>query len=129
MGRKMRTAMRTKTSPQSTAPTLTPKRDSLRESPRGRRPADALADPFEHYKEPDDEEEADEEAEHSDFGNGPDDALGVYLRQMGAIPLLNRKQELDLAQKLERHRSRFRRAALCNWLTVARVVETFDRIH
>src|ERR1017187_8273179 len=29
--------------------------------------------------------------------HGADDALGLYLRQMGAIPLLNREQELALA--------------------------------
>src|SRR6516165_8404954 len=28
-----------------------------------------------------------------------DDALGLYLRHMGAIPLLTRAQELDLAQR------------------------------
>jgi len=61
--------------------------------------------------------------------NAPDDALGLYLRQMGAIPLLNREQELALAKRLEYRRSRYRRAALLNWRTVRKVVETFDRIH
>ncbi len=60
--------------------------------------------------------------------SGPDDALGLYLRQMGAIPLLNREQELTLARKLERERGRFRRAALWNWLTLTRVRETFKRV-
>jgi RNA polymerase primary sigma factor len=57
-----------------------------------------------------------------------DDALGLYLKQMGAIPLLNRKQELELAQRLETARSRFRHAALSNWYVLGRVLETFDRI-
>jgi RNA polymerase primary sigma factor len=60
--------------------------------------------------------------------SGPDDALGLYLRQMGAIPLLNREQELALARQLEKVRQRFRRAALSNWPTIARVVETFERV-
>src|SRR5437588_10765530 len=47
----------------------------------------------------------------------PDDALGLYLRQMGAIPLLTRDQELTLAKRLERLRQRFRHAALSNWET------------
>ena len=34
---------------------------------------------------------------HEDTSGGPDDALGLYLKQMGAIPLLNRSQELVLA--------------------------------
>jgi RNA polymerase primary sigma factor len=73
------------------------------------------------------EEEAHEHEDHEGL-TGPDDALGLYLRQMGAIPLLNREQELALARRLEHTRQRFRRAALASWLTVARVVETFERV-
>jgi len=57
-----------------------------------------------------------------------DDALGLYLRQMGAIPLLNRKQELALAQKLEHARDRYRRAVLMNWYNLERVTTTFEGI-
>jgi RNA polymerase primary sigma factor len=60
--------------------------------------------------------------------SGPDDALGLYLRQMGAIPLLNRKEEETLAKKLEHQRQRYRHAALCNWRTLDLVVETFQRV-
>ncbi|MGF1582213.1 MAG: RNA polymerase sigma factor RpoD/SigA [Gemmataceae bacterium] len=69
-----------------------------------------------------------DENEQPDELRSPDDALGLYLRQMGAIPLLSRKQELHLAEKLEVARKRFRRAALWNWLTLARVAETFERV-
>jgi RNA polymerase primary sigma factor len=89
------------------------------------------------WEEPDldnDEDEASEEAEetapaaeeHDD--HAPDDALGLYLRQMGAIPLLNRDQEIALAQRLEEQRDRYRHAAMCNWRTLKRIVETFERI-
>jgi RNA polymerase primary sigma factor len=47
---------------------------------------------------------------------------------MGAIPLLNRKEEETLAKKLERQRQRYRHAALCNWRTLNLVVETFQRV-
>jgi RNA polymerase primary sigma factor len=57
---------------------------------------------------------------------GPDDALGLYLRQMGAIPLLSRQQELDLARRLERARTRYRRAALASWRTISLTVATFE---
>jgi RNA polymerase primary sigma factor len=67
-----------------------------------------------------------EAAEHE--GNGPDDALGLYLRQMGAIPLLDRREERELAERLEFRRTRYRRAALMNWRTVRRVVEMFERV-
>ena len=68
-------------------------------------------------------------AESDDYASGPDDALGLYLRQMGAIPLLNREKELSLAQKLERHRNRFRNAALLCPRVLQRVVEKFEQIH
>src|SRR6185437_8480294 len=56
------------------------------------------------------------------------DALGLYLRQMGAIPLLSRDQELALAERLELKRRRFRHAAMMNWRTLAAIVETFERV-
>src|SRR5262245_57782202 len=59
---------------------------------------------------------------------GADDALGLYLKQMGAIPLLNRDKELALALRLETARARYRRAALFNWVVVRQVVERFQRI-
>jgi RNA polymerase primary sigma factor len=58
--------------------------------------------------------------------HGSDDALGLYLRQMGAIPLLNREQELALARRLERARQRFRRAALFSWDVLTWVADTFE---
>jgi RNA polymerase primary sigma factor len=63
-----------------------------------------------------------------DDAHAPDDALGLYLRQMGAIPLLTRDQELALAKQLEMRRQRYRQAALSCWRTLARVAETFDRV-
>src|SRR5262249_58219833 len=48
-------------------------------------------------------------------GQVGDDALALYLRQMGAIPMLNRKQEPELAVRLEAARKRYRHAALWNW--------------
>jgi RNA polymerase primary sigma factor len=68
------------------------------------------------------------EAGETEDSSAPDDALGLYLRQMGAIPLLSREQELALAQRLEKARQRYRRAALLNWRTLHKVVEMFERV-
>jgi RNA polymerase primary sigma factor len=57
-----------------------------------------------------------------------EDALGLYLQQMGSIPLLNRSQESELAQRLDRARQRFRHAALCNWGAIAHVLDTFEQV-
>ena len=71
---------------------------------------------------------AQDEATEEDYASGPDDALGLYLRQMGSIPLLNRQRELDLAQKLEYRRNRFRVAALMCARVLHRVLDKFDQI-
>ena len=70
---------------------------------------------------------ADTEAIAED-SSAPDDALGLYLRQMGAIPLLDRNQERELAERLEFRRTRYRHAALMNWRTLSLVVQTFERV-
>src|SRR5438445_11484653 len=58
---------------------------------------DDLADEFDEAEEDTDLESAEGDAPaeaeapaEDDFASGPDDALGLYLRQMGATPLLTR---------------------------------------
>src|SRR5438128_3883895 len=72
--------------------------------------------------------QAGEETPAPSFAGGADDALGLYLKQMGAIPLLSRAKELALAQRLERARTRYRRAVLFNWFALHRVAELFRRV-
>ena len=82
--------------------------------------------------EADGEEETSEAAAEApaeeEYAGGPDDALGLYLRQMGAIPLLNKEKETALAQRLEHHRDRFRAAALLCGRVLARVADKFEQI-
>jgi len=61
-------------------------------------------------------------------GHGPDDALGLYLRQMGAIKLLKKDEERFLAMRLEKHRNRFRRASLLVAHIVGRSLTLFERV-
>ena len=67
-------------------------------------------------------------ASEDEYTGGADDALGLYLRQMGSIPLLNREKELALAKRLEFHRNRFRSAALLCPRLLTRVLEKFEQI-
>ena len=67
-------------------------------------------------------------AEEAESGQSPDDALGLYLRQMGAIPLLNRTNEIEVAVRLEKARDRFRMAALRNRLIIRKAVALFEKI-
>ena len=66
--------------------------------------------------------------ETSGSSGGADDALGLYLKQMGAIPLLNREKELSLATRLEKARRHYRRAVLFSWWALERIVGMFERI-
>jgi RNA polymerase primary sigma factor len=59
---------------------------------------------------------------------GGDETLGLYLQEMGSIPMLNRTEELALAQRLEALRRRFRGAALWNWAVIARVLDLFEQV-
>ena len=43
-----------------------------------------------------------------------DDPVRMYLTQMGEIPLLSRKKELEYAKRIEIFRKRFRYLALCS---------------
>src|SRR5437016_4103097 len=66
--------------------------------------------------------------EESD-GKRIDDPVRMYLTQMGSIPLLNRKEEIELAKKIEVTRKRFRRRVLeCDY-ALAQVVEVLKRVH
>jgi RNA polymerase primary sigma factor len=112
-----------------------PRRDDLAERDEATgRDADDLTDELDESDddtalEPEDAEDGDvAPAAEEDYAGGPDDALGLYLRQMGSIPLLNREKELALAKKLEFHRNRFRSAALMCPRVLARVLEKFEQI-
>ncbi len=62
-------------------------------------------------------------------GKRIDDPVRMYLMQMGSIPLLNRKEEIELAKKIEVTRKRFRRRVLeCDY-ALAQVVDTLKRVH
>jgi RNA polymerase primary sigma factor len=98
---------------------------------RSRDPDESL---FEHERHATDELDALDEDHPSatesadEGGQAPDDTLGLYLRQMGAIPLLSRKEELELAQALEKARHRYRQSALCSWQVLDKVVAVFERV-
>src|SRR5438552_11987418 len=71
---------------------------------------------------------APEAAAEGTHHGGADDALGLYLKQMGSIPLLKRDKELALALRLETARTRYRRAVLFNWLIIRKLVAIFQRV-
>jgi RNA polymerase primary sigma factor len=97
------------------------------ETPWSELPDDTFAAEEDEGEEAAEEAVAPTEFEGED-AHAPDDALGLYLRQMGAIPLLNRDQEVALAKRLELKRRRYRHAVMMNWRTLACIVDTFERV-
>lgn len=76
---------------------------------------DYLADPNRSLDLPDElstslESEYPEQAGQAEETASSDDPVRVYLREMGAVRLLNRQGEIDLARRMERGNLRMRRA-------------------
>src|SRR5262245_52385108 len=106
------------------SPALRPRPQRPEEERAGRalpRPQETVVFPDEVDQSALDEEAAAAAAEAEDDSQAPDGALGLYLRQMGAIPLLSRQEELALATRLEQVRTRYRHAVLLNWSILQRV--------
>lgn len=62
-------------------------------------------------------------------GSWTDDALAIYLDQIGKLPLLTRKQELELAKRVEVARRRFRRSLLECGFVLRSAVATLEKVH
>ncbi len=57
-----------------------------------------------------------------------DDPVRLYLNQIGQIPLLTRAEELDLAERVETHRRKFRGGLLRFDCVLRAAVETLERV-
>src|SRR6202034_646413 len=57
-----------------------------------------------------------------------DDPVRVYLREMGAVPLLTREGEVDLARRMERGKLRMQKAISRSALVQLRAVEICEQI-
>jgi len=58
-----------------------------------------------------------------------DDPVRMYLTQMGEIPLLTRKQEIELAKRIEETRRRFRTKLLENDYVLREAYKTLCRVY
>lgn len=68
--------------------------------------------------------------EHGDDGavDATDDPVRMYLMQMGAIPMLNRAQEVSSAQQIELTRRRFRHGMLATDFVLQGAVEALELV-
>jgi RNA polymerase primary sigma factor len=97
-------------------------RRTPRRRPAASRHSDAFDDRFDPVKS------RSPRRQNRDQDVADDDVLGLYLKQMGSIPLLKRDEELALTQRLERQRRRYRRAALASPWVLGQVISTYESI-
>ncbi|NLF73520.1 MAG: sigma-70 family RNA polymerase sigma factor [Candidatus Anammoximicrobium sp.] len=103
---------------------------------------DDLADDSDEDLDEEGDEEGDEELEAADgeFESSADqgerrgdwgvtdDPVRMYLMQMGEIPLLNRGQEVEAAQEIERTRTLYRNSMLSNDFMLQGAIQILERV-
>jgi RNA polymerase primary sigma factor len=88
---------------------------------------DAIAEPT-LAKEDEKEEWVEEEREEKSFGEDTSDPVRMYLQEMGAVSLLTREQEVEIAKQIESGERDVRQEVLPNPFTLTYLLELADRI-
>ena len=70
-----------------------------------------------------------EHEEHTEEPASSDDPVRVYLREMGAVRLLNRQGEIDLARRMERGNLRMRKALSRSPIVWESALRLHDDVH
>jgi RNA polymerase primary sigma factor len=96
-------------------------------------PHEPLSLPFEEeakFFDPDEAHDVDEfhAAQPVEESIYTDDPVRVYLREMGAVPLLTREGEVDLARRMERGKLRMQKAISRSALVQGRIVELAESL-
>jgi RNA polymerase primary sigma factor len=88
---------------------------------------DAIAEPT-LSKEDEKEEWVEEEREEKSFGEDTSDPVRMYLQEMGAVSLLTREQEVEIAKQIEAGERDVRQEVLALPFTLTYLLELADRI-
>src|SRR5689334_11225251 len=88
---------------------------------------DAIAEPT-LSKEDEKEEWVEEEREEKTFGEDTSDPVRMYLQEMGAVSLLTREQEVEIAKQIEAGERDVRQEVLALPFTLTYLLELADRI-
>jgi RNA polymerase primary sigma factor len=88
---------------------------------------DAIPEPT-LAKEEEKEEWVEEEREEKTFGEDTSDPVRMYLQEMGAVSLLTREQEVEIAKQIETGEGDVRREVLALPFTITYLIELAERI-
>jgi len=89
---------------------------------------DAIAEPTLAAKEDEKEEWVEEEREEKSFGDDTSDPVRMYLQEMGAVSLLTREQEVEIAKQIEAGERDVREQVLGLPFFVTYLLDLADRI-
>jgi RNA polymerase primary sigma factor len=89
---------------------------------------DAIPEPTLAAKEDEKDEWVDEEREEKSFAEDTSDPVRMYLQEMGAVSLLTREQEVEIAKQIETGEHDVRREVLGLPFTLTYLLELADRI-
>jgi RNA polymerase primary sigma factor len=89
---------------------------------------DGLAEPTIAAKEDEKEEWVEEEREEKSFAEDTSDPVRMYLQEMGAVSLLTREQEVEIAKQIESGEREVREQVLALPFTISYLLELADRI-
>ena len=92
--------------------------------------AENLEDSPGSFLDPDhpEDESASQQGPETEEAVYTDDPVRVYLREMGAIPLLTREGEVDLARRMERGKFRMWKLISRNEFTIRNLLALYDQI-
>ncbi|HVM97521.1 MAG TPA: sigma-70 family RNA polymerase sigma factor, partial [Candidatus Acidoferrales bacterium] len=89
---------------------------------------DGLAEPTIAAKEDEKEEWVEEEREEKSFAEDTSDPVRMYLQEMGAVSLLTREQEVEIAKQIESGEREVRDEVLALPFTITYLLDLADRI-
>ncbi|MBI3783895.1 MAG: RNA polymerase sigma factor RpoD [Deltaproteobacteria bacterium] len=89
---------------------------------------DGLAEPTIAVKEDEKEEWVEEEREEKSFAEDTSDPVRMYLQEMGAVSLLTREQEVEIAKQIESGEREVRDEVLALPFTITYLLDLADRI-
>jgi len=90
--------------------------------------ADAITEPTLAKEDEKEGEWVEEEREEKSFGEDTSDPVRMYLQEMGAVSLLTREQEVEIAKQIESGEREVRRQVLSLPFTLTYLLELADRI-
>jgi RNA polymerase primary sigma factor len=74
------------------------------------------------------DESGEESSKENEVSMENDDLVGIYLRQMGEVPLLKQEQEIAIAKRTQAHKERWQKIILGNHAMLERALDLLKKV-